>query len=140
LAGKTFRFIFGLVLAFVIWLIIFLYNYNKPHADVQSSKPVYNLSAEELIGEYQKNEQATTEKYAEKIITIVGKVSQISTSDGKSVITINSENLDSSIICNMQAKESMKVLQLKSEQVVKIKGICSGYLLDVMMLKCILVE
>ncbi|NNE76417.1 MAG: hypothetical protein HKN31_05025 [Pricia sp.] len=128
------------LLLVVFGVIIAMYYYNKPHLDVRESDAAYVLTAQNLITEYQQNETETNQKYSENVIQVKGKIFEISTLKGNSVITLKDDSLDSSIICHMMPEENMKALQLKRGLDIEIKGICTGYLLDVIMVRCTLVE
>ena len=127
-------------MAVIISLTVTLYYYNKPHVDVKKSDAAYKLTAQHLIKEYQENETNTNEKYSEKVIQIEGDVYEVTTLKGNSVVTLNDPNSESSIICHMQAAHNKAALALKKGQKITIKGFCTGYLLDVIMVRCILVE
>lgn len=124
----------------ILGLALAIYSYNKPHVDVKKSEADYVLTAQNLISEYQENETETNEKYSENVIQIKGKIFEISTLKGNSVITLKDESLESSVICHMLPEENMKALKLKKGQDIEIKGICTGYLLDVIMVRCTLVK
>lgn len=138
--GKKFKVILAFFLVVTLSLLVSLYIYNKPHVDVKNSEAVYVLTAQHLISEYQQNETGTDEKYSKHIIQVKGKVTDISTLKGNGVITLNDGNLESSIICHLLPSENAKAIKLKKGQDVSIKGVCSGYLLDVMMVRCTIVE
>ena len=108
--------------------------------NVEKSTAVYSLTAQNLIKEYRSNEKNTNEKYTERVIQIEGDVYEISTLRGNTVVTLKDSVSESSIICHMQAEDTKKVLSLKKGARVTIKGVCTGYLLDVIMVRCILVE
>jgi hypothetical protein len=40
----------------------------------------------------------------------------------------------------MQAEDNKRALTLRKGQRITIKGVCTGYLLDVIMVRCIIVE
>ena len=138
--GRKFKITIGFFLIVIIGLIVSLYYYNKPHVNVEKSDAVYSLTAENLIKEYQENEIHTNEKYTERVIQIEGDVHEISTLKGSSVVTLKDPNMESSIICHMQAEDNKLALTLKKGQRISVKGVCTGYLLDVIMVRCILVE
>lgn len=121
-------------------LLVSIYFYNKPHVDVTNTEATYVLTAENLIKEYQENEIGSTEKYSENVILVKGKVFEVSTLKGNSVITLKDDSSESSIICHLLSGENLKILDLRKGQNVSIKGICTGYLLDVIMVRCTLVE
>lgn len=124
----------------ILGLVFAIYCYNKPHIDVKESEAAYILTAQNLIDEYQRNETKTNEKYSEIVIQVNGNIFEISTLKGNSVITLKDDNLESSIKCYMLPEENRKALKLKKGQDIEIKGICTGYLLDVIMVRCTLVE
>ena len=138
--GRKFKITIGFFLTVIIGLIASLYYYNKPHVNVEKSNAVYSLTAQNLIKEYQENEKNTNEKYTERVIQIEGDVYDISTLRGNTVVTLKDSVSESSIICHMQAEDNKRVLSLKKGARVTIKGVCTGYLLDVIMVRCILVE
>ena len=129
-----------LLLLVIAGAALVMYVYNKPHVNVKKADAAYVLTAENLITEYQQDEVKTTEKYSERIIQVAGRVFDISTTKGNSVITLKDENSESSIICHMLPEENAKTLKLEKGQDIAIKGICSGYLMDVMMVRCTLAE
>jgi len=132
----------SLIFVFLMVSILGLvtYYYNKPHVDVKKTKAAYVVSAQNLISQYQENETEANEKYAENIIQVNGEIFNISTLKGNSVITLRDGNSESSIICHMLPEENRRALELKKGQNIEIKGISTGYLLDVIMVKCTLVK
>ncbi|MFH6602864.1 hypothetical protein ACEZ3G_05205 [Maribacter algicola] len=138
--GTRFNIILGFLLLAIPLLLASIYWYNKPHLDVKQAEASYVLTAQNLIDEYQENEIATNEKYSESVILVKGRVFEVSTLKGNSVITLKDEDSESSIICHLLPEENGKVLNLKVGQDIGIKGICTGYLLDVIMVRCTIVE
>jgi len=138
--GKKLILLVVFFLIIIVGLTSFLYYYNKPHVNVKKTDAAFVLTAENLINEYRDDETTTNQKYSENIIQVKGKVFEVSTLKGNSVITLKEENSESSIICHMLPDENMKALKLEKGQEVDIKGICTGYLLDVIIVRCTLVE
>lgn len=138
--NRTFKIFFGFLLLAVLGLVASIYYYNKPHVDVQKSEATYVLTAQNLIDEYRNNETDTDKKYSETVIQVKGKVFEISTLKGNSVITLKDEGLESSIICHMLPEDNKRTLQFKKGDEINVKGICSGYLMDVIMVRCTLVD
>jgi hypothetical protein len=140
MGGKNFKIIIGLFLVTVLGLLVSLYYYNKPHVDVRASEATYMLTAQNLIDEYRENEIESNKKYSEIVIQVKGKVFEISILKGNSVITLKDEGLESSIICHMLPEDNKRALQFKKGDEINVKGICTGYLMDVIMVRCTLVD
>lgn len=134
------KIVLGLIIFISIVVIVGWSQYNKPHVDVNNVKADYILSADRLIGDYSINEMAADEKYVGKIIEIMGNVSSVSVSNGNGVITFLIQGYETGITCNFQSNENTKVVKLKTNQFVTVKGICTGMLLDIMMKECVVVE
>ncbi|MCJ7467483.1 MAG: OB-fold putative lipoprotein [Maribacter sp.] len=138
--GNQFKILIGLFLVAVLGLLVSLYYYNKPHVDVKHSEAAYILTVQNLIDEYQTDENESDKKYSENVIQVQGTVFEISTLKGNSVITLKDEGFESSIICHMLPEDNKRALQLKMGDEINIKGICTGYLMDVIMVRCTLVD
>ena len=138
--SRKLKIIIGLVLIVIIVSIIGINKYNKPHVDVRNSDVAFTFIPEKLINEYQQDEGLATKKFANQILQIEGDTYTISTLNGNSIITFNNETLISSVICHLQPEENNKILNLKKDQYITIRGICTGYLLDVVMVECVLVN
>ncbi|NKI27544.1 hypothetical protein HCG49_13320 [Arenibacter sp. 6A1] len=140
MSGKRFYVVLSFIVLAVLALGISLYLYNKPHVNIEKSEPEYFLTAQELITEYQKHEIETDKKYSERILQVKGQINEISINKDKSVIVLKPTGEVSSVICHMLPVENTKLLKLEKGDMVTIKGKCTGYLLDVIMVRCILEE
>ena len=117
-----------------------LKTYNKPHKDIRTSKADLTLNAEYFLNQFLEDEDAASKKYADNIIQLNGEVFEISTQDGNSVITLKNEHSEAGIICQLVPEDNMNALKLKKGHNVTIKGVCNGFLLDVIMVRCIIVK
>ena len=138
--GKLFKILVIICVVLAVVLMFALKQYNKPLRDIRNSKPTVILSANQLIDDFEKDEHVATIKYSEKIVQIDGNFFGVSTLDGNTVITIKNNESKSSVICHMLSEENLKALKLKKGQDITVKGNCSGFLLDVMMVRCVLIE
>lgn len=130
------KIIIGILITFIIAIIIGYKLYNKPHVDVSKTAANYKLSTNKLIKEFIIDEDMADKKFANKIVEINGTILEISTTNGKGIITLKGN--DANIICQLNEKENKKIMQLKKDQNVIIKGQCSGYLMDIMLVNCII--
>ncbi len=115
------------------------YLYHKPHQSVSNETPAFTLDATSLVSEYDSNEKKANTKYLGKIIEVKGVVSEKSkNSAGQYCITLQGPDL-AGIGCEFEPQAQSNVLQIKEGQEVCIKGICSGVLMDVVMVDCTVV-
>jgi len=129
----------GLILI-IICLFFILKLYNKPFIDIKNSKARIEVTVENILFEFQSNERLASEKYVDNLILIKGEIADISISNGNTIITLKDKNDISSVICQMLAEDNLNALKLEKGDEIIIKGICTGYLLDIMMVRCILTK
>ncbi len=114
------------------------YMYNKPVASLENKKPDVEVSAAKLISDYEADEKAANETYLGKVVEVAGKVAAIAVEEGKTKVQIETGNPMSMIICELE--DGSEAGALKDGDEVKIKGMCSGYLSDVILVQASLVK
>ena len=128
-----------IVLSLIIISLLFVLNlYNKPFINVNNSKANLKVTAQELLNDYHEDENLANKKYVDNIIEVKGEIAEISISRGNSIITLKDSNGLSSIKCHMGPENNLNVLKLRKDNQITIKGICTGYLLDIIMVRCVL--
>jgi hypothetical protein len=111
------------------------YLYNKPVKSTSSKKTDVVLPAEELFNEFAKDENAANGKFLAKIISVKGKVENINTEDGVTVITLKTASDMFGVVCKMEGGYNAN---LKKGDSVNLKGVCTGMLMDVVMVRCVI--
>lgn len=114
------------------------YMYNKPVASLENKKADFVVTAAQLITDYEANEQAANDKYLGKVVEVSGKVVDITTEEGKTKVQIETPNPISLIICEMETGTNVETIKAGDEAT--IKGMCSGYLSDVILVQATIVK
>jgi len=135
---NKFTYISLFFIVIIIGLLFLLNQYNKPSVDVTNLDADLVINIDEILKDFQKDEEKANLKYTNNIIEVRGEISEISTVDGSATITLKDNEFDSNVICNVQPKENKEALQLRKGDQVSLKGICTGYLLDVILVKCVI--
>lgn len=94
------------------------------------------LNSQDLINSYTLNEEKSDSLYAGKIIEVTGFIKKISFLNNRNTIILNSNTDSFGVICDLHANEVEKIKQLKENQKIRVKGICKGFLKDVILLNC----
>ena len=129
-----------LLCAFVFAVIISIYayiEYNRVVPNTYSLKSDFRLDASELIKDFDENEQTANAKYSDKTISVRGVVSMIQSTDSSATVFLKGESAVASVICQFQKADKEKLANLKKGEEVVIKGVCSGYLMDVILVRCV---
>lgn len=128
------------VLACALIVIVYLiFQYNKPHVDVYTANADYVISIDQLLRDFKEDETAATEKYVDKIIITEGIVQSVEISDGNALLQLVGDIPGHRVICYMNDYENIKIPELKPGSPLSIKGICTGYLMDVILTKAIVI-
>ncbi len=120
-------------------VVVYFWTFRKSDTSVSSKKADYEMDAIALLQSFEKDENMANEKYLGKVIVVQGDVNDISEDSLTVTIHLNANNDLSGIICsfNKSVLEPQKVIKGDN---IKVKGICTGYLLDVVLNKCSLIE
>jgi hypothetical protein len=114
------------------------YMYNKPVASLEHQTADVTVSADQLIQDYESDENTANEKYLGKIVEVSGKVSGVTQEEGKHKVSLETSNPMSAVICELE--DHLKSGDLKSGDQIKMKGKCSGYLNDVILVQSSIVK
>ncbi|MEO8147062.1 MAG: hypothetical protein ABI723_05455 [Bacteroidia bacterium] len=117
------------------------YMYNKPVGSVSEINPDYKLDAKTLQALYEGNEKLSDQKYLGKVIEVSGNILSVETdAKGNINVLLETDNPVSAVSCSIDSKSGNEAAQLMQGQKVILKGYCSGYLSDVVMVRCVVVK
>lgn len=135
------KLIISIVLVLIAAVATYALNeYSRTHPDTGSLKSVATRSATELVKEFENDETKASENYADKVITVNGQVIKIEKEDTAGKILLGERESMAGVLCEFDNRNSKKLKDLKEGQQVKVKGICTGMLMDVIMVRCVLME
>ncbi len=106
--------------------------YNKPHRNVMNAEAVA-LNAAALVSSYETDETKSNKLYLDKVLNVFGQVSGITKNQkGETVITLKGSDMGG-VICTL---EGTATTDIKEGNTLRIQGICTGYLTDVVLVRC----
>lgn len=111
--------------------------YHKPHKNIVKAEAVAIMTASEMLASYKNDEVAANGKYLDKILAISGTIASIKVQDNQISLQLDTGDPMSEIICNLDPFTKHKRTDFKVGEQVKLKGVCSGYLSDVVMDRCV---
>jgi hypothetical protein len=123
-----------LVLAGVLGGAYGLYLFNKPAESAVSGKSQVSIDATDLVNNYRNNEEDANAAYLNKIVTVSGTIANINSSENSQSIILASSNPLSSVVCEMAVNST----KYEVGNQITIKGLCAGYLQDVLLTKCVI--
>ena len=131
----------SLFVVFFIALFGILYGlmmFFRQHSDLSKAKPDYIVTAVTLQKEFEDSEAAASAKYIKKILEVSGSIASVTQADSNNVnISLKSGNDLSSVICTFASANPSK---FKTGDEITIRGECSGFLMDVLLNYCAVVQ
>ncbi|MEJ2594630.1 MAG: hypothetical protein P8100_05785 [bacterium] len=117
--------IIGALVAAYLWFFV----YNKPHRDYENAKPDFVMSATACYQHFAQGKQDEI-NYTGKILELSGIASHIEDRDSLVVLAfVFNKGMfgDEGIRCTMLPNHNEKALALDINEMVRVKGFCSGY-------------
>lgn len=125
----------AVVLVVLIGFLVANYFFNKPSARVVEGDADYKINANQLYSEFEGNEEKANEKYLNKIIAVRGKVTDISEPDSLGfTVTLGTDGMFG-VSCEVADREKAGFINIDDS--ITVKGLCTGKLMDVVLVKCI---
>ena len=116
-----------------VWYYVFVYSKN--HHRVVANEKGIAVAAREIVKEFQLNEKVANEKYLNKAVVVAGEVSDVKTDQaGQTTVTLKSDDAFSNVFCTLKSGNSKPELG----KTIRVKGICNGFLSDVVLNEAIL--
>lgn len=115
-----------------------IWMFNKPHVNVAKTKASIATTAVSILNDFETDESMANTKYLEQIVQVSGVVKNTIENKGKGIVVLKSEQAMGAVMCYLSDVESSKLETLKPGMSVSVKGICTGYLMDVVLIKCVI--
>ena len=133
--SKKVIFIAGAIVCLGIATWVF-YQYQKPRTRTADSPVAYRISAEQLYTEFDDDEAAANKKYTDKVIEVHGTVGAVQQTEQGTNVLLAAGNATGGVSCNLQGNNHASIT---TGETIKVRGTCSGFLMDVNLVDGILV-
>jgi hypothetical protein len=122
--------VFVLAASFAAYAWFFIWNQAPVNVEKAKAIPV---SAKALFQAYSTNEQMANQSYLEKILEVTGEVTTVTTNaEGFTVVLLKTDDPVFGINCTLEKSTN----EIKQGTRITLKGICTGYLTDVVLIRC----
>ena len=113
---------------------------RKP-ADLSEADAFETIAAPDLYALYSKYEDSANKKYLSKVIEVKGTVVEIDNQPDSLITILLGDPLQSGrVSCLLDNKQTAAATKILRGDFVKVKGICTGFLMDVELNRCVLVK
>ena len=133
MSKKIFILLFGALLLAGMYGV---FLYNKPVQSIRNVKPSVEIDSNELLEAFEADEAAANGKYLDKVLLVSGVIDKIEETEGRVNVFLKTKNPLSSITCELEQTDLLD--NYKSGDPISVKGLCSGYLMDVVLIKSVI--
>lgn len=125
----------------VIAGIVIIYIFNAPRNSVADKVTDFKVEVKDIVKEFAVDEEGANEKYTDKIIEVSGVIAEINISDteGSNCILRQTDEI-SGVICEFEPGQDKELRNLEIGDNITIKGEYSGFLMDVVLNTCKIIE
>jgi len=105
--------------------------WNKPQQNIKQASAI-SINATDLFNAYSLNEVEANKTYINKVVAVTGEVSNVGTNnEGKTVVLLKSDDLMFGVNCTLE-----EAAPIKNGETITLKGLCTGFLTDVVLIRC----
>ena len=125
--------------AIIIASLYFYLQYNRKPADLMDTKPAFIVTASNLVKEFESDEAAANKKFLGKIIQVNGALASAVYNQDTLINIILGDALHR-VGCQFDKRHSPEIEKFHEMNTISVKGICTGYLMDVELNRCVIVK
>jgi hypothetical protein len=130
--------IFGTGIFLLVLAAWGLYKVTRSHRNVAGEQAVARFSAPDLYREFLNSENAANKKWVGRVIEISGTISSVQEAGNYFSVNLRA-TADGGVDCSILKKDLGPEKKLNAGDSVTIKGKCTGFLMDVNMVDCVIV-
>ena len=117
------------------------YTYIFSHSiNIRNASAEVTISAKELTASYISNQESTNKAYKDKVVEVYGIIKEITFVNKTNTIILQSDHKNFNVLCDMHFGSLEGLQNLRAGQKVTVKWICKGFLHDVILLNCMLIN
>lgn len=121
--------------------VYFYKEYNRKPANISNVAPDASVSASALVEVYESDEAKANQQYLGKTIQVTGAIAEINNQQDTLVtVLIGESNSMHKVSCLLDSRNIALVRNYRVGQQIIIRGVCTGYLMDVEMNRCVIIE
>ena len=127
-------------LCLLIWSVLWVHQRwtAKPNQLKPAEQVEYKMSSEDLVQAFVNDEIKATSLFAEKTIDVQGQLREISLLNERYTIILYGGSKFNGLMCDMNPGEVEKLKKLEKGDQIHLRGVCKGFLMDAILLNCIL--
>jgi tRNA_anti-like len=115
-------------------------EFNRKHISTTEIKPAFKKTAAELVQDFETDETYANKMYNDKVVAVKGNILKLENNDSVHNIMLKGTTAISSVLCQFENNNAEIFENKKEGDEIIIKGVCTGLLMDVILVRCALGE
>ncbi len=113
-------------------------EFHRTHADTSGLRVSVSKDAVRLLKEFESNEPLANAKYNDKVVSVSGTVLKVEDDGDTRIVTLGEASSMGGVTCQFQPEHKNEMVTIKPGQKIQVKGVCTGILIDVVLIRCAL--
>lgn len=114
---------------------------QKKSSSILDTAPNLEINSASLINAFESNEVTANQKFANKVIQVKGPLDTFTIIDEDHYqISLGSSHTMGKVVCNLDLKQNVDLKDLEIGDLLEVKGICTGYLFDVVLDQALIIQ
>ncbi|MEM0932946.1 MAG: hypothetical protein AAGJ12_10790 [Bacteroidota bacterium] len=113
---------------------------KRPNENNLTTKTEVRVKSQDLLTSFISDEALANATYVEKTIEVEGVVKEVTFLNNRYTVILQGSGEYMCIICDMKNDQTQVVQKLAKGDSVILKGICKGFLMDAILLNCVLLS
>ena len=136
------KYIAVVIIIVLLVLSFYAYNeYNRKPADLTNISADKTVTAPALLAAFKNDEEKANKIYLGKTLKVTGVIKEINNEEDTLLnIFLGEDNAIEKVSCMMDMRKKEEFIHLKDGQQISIIGYCTGYLQDVEMNRCVIIN
>jgi tRNA_anti-like len=131
------RYFFGIGIILLLMAVWGIYRVTQPHRNTSGEQAVAELSAINLYNEFLNSENIANKKWVGKVIEVSGSISTVSESGNYVSLNLKG-SANGGVNCSILKKDLDPGDKFNTGDSITIKGKCTGFLMDVNLVDCVI--
>lgn len=132
------KILFGILVLGLIGGAYGLYLFNKETPSLRDVDHDFKIQSEDLFSDFENDESLANQKFNGKVLLLTGKVVDVNKKEQGSYITLEAGSDFGAVSCKLDSTVSAS--QVVPGEDIQLKCQCTGYLMDVMLNRCVIVD
>ena len=113
-------------------------EYHRRHPDTAGIDAAFSTPAPALLKAFQDDENKSNKLYNDKVVAVSGTIVKIERTDSTQTVLLDAQSPMGGIMCQFEPEHNDELKTLHPGQAVSIKDVCTGMLMDVVLVRCAL--